>query len=203
VGDRVDVSDLWAQNPWAPDGAGEISDKVSFPPEGKSAYIANGMKGSFATLDELPNDYFVGCMFYHDPSAKETRSMITLTDESSSMPWIGVGVHPDFPDTYVVRDKATGNVHEDLGIARQDWIHIVYHMTSSGTTVSLGGKEVYESPSTAEKFTKIEIGNPWVIEGESYFDYIIVADTLGEVTPYTAVSSSAKLSITWGRLKQE
>jgi len=203
VGDPVAGTGDWLQSQWCTDGSGEISDDISFPPGGKSAYVESGKKIAYVMLEGLPNDYYVGCMFYHDPAAKEVQSMITLTEESSSLPWIGIGVHPDFPNTYVGRDKALDNVHTDLKVDRQDWIHIVYHMTDSGTTVSLNGEKVHESPSVAGEFSKIEIGNCWVFEGESNFDYIVVADTLGEVTPPTAVSPSRKLSITWGKLRQE
>jgi hypothetical protein len=204
VGEALDAGDTWEmhQNASAP---GEVSDTVSFPAGGKSGYFPgeSAIKHIFAAGD-LPEEFFISAHYYHDPAGDPPHYALVFRGPASNENlYIGT---VETVTNYSTRDKSGTGAETDTGVARKEWVHIIWRVTKDDTTILLDGEEVYASTTGGVIWSSegsfIWFGNVWVDDGEAYLDSLVIADTEAEATSLVAaLDARGKLSTTWAALK--
>ena len=203
VGERLDEGGLWITHQDA-NAPGEASDKISFPPDGKSGYLP-GMSGIKHIIEagELPEEFFISACYYHDSAGDPPHYMLVFKGPGGN-DWLGVGT-VETVSNYSVRDKQGTGQETDTGIERKDWVHIVWRVRNDGTDIFLDGEEVYNSIIGGIVWSQpgsfIWFADVWSGASEAYVDSIVIADTLEEATEILAVEPEGKLSTTWAALK--
>ena len=203
VGDLLDSGDMWIvhQSASAP---GEASDVVSYPPGGKSGYFPgeSAIRHNFSVGD-LPEEFVVSAFYYHDPKADPPPHYMLSFRGPASNENLFVGT-VETVDNYSFRDKLGTGAETDTGVARKEWVNIVWRVTKDNTIILLDGEEVYTSPLNgvilSSEGSFMWFGNVWVDAGEAYLDSLMIASTQEEATT-AAVDARGKLSITWAALK--
>ena len=204
-GESLDAGDIWVvhQGALAP---GEASDTVSYPPGGKSGYFPgeSAIQHNFSAGD-LPDTFVISAFYYHDPKADPPPHYNLVFRGPASNENLFVGT-VETVDNYSIRDKLGTAAEVDTGVARKEWVNIIWRVTADDTTVLFDGEEVYVSPLNGvilmSEGSFIWFGNVWIDDGEAYLDSLIIADTEEEATSLTsAVDAREKLSTMWAALK--
>ena len=205
VGESLDAGDMWLAHQNA-NGPGEASDKVSFPAGGKSGYFPGmqGIKHIFSAGD-LPEEFVISAFYYHDRTADPAPHYTLAFRGPADNENLFVGT-VETVENYSVRDKMGGGAEIDTGVARKEWVNIIWRVTNDETSILLDGKEVHVSTINGTVWSSegsfIWFANVWVEEGEAYLDSLVIADTEKEATSLTsAVDAREKLSTTWAALK--
>ncbi len=204
VGEALDASDIWEMHQNA-DAPGEASDTVSSPAGGKSGYFPgrSSIKHTFAAGD-LPEEFFISAYYYHDPTGNTAPHYALVFRGPASNENLYIGTVETVPN-YSIRDKLGTGAETDTGVARKEWVNIIWHVTKDDTTILLDGKEVYTSTISGAVWSSegsfIWFGNVWADDGEAYLDSLVIADTEKEANSLAAVDARGKLSTTWAALK--
>jgi len=204
VGESLDSGDMWIvhQSASAP---GEASDAVSYPPGGKSGYFPGmqGIKHVFSAGD-LPEEFVISAFYCHDHTADPAPHYALAFRGPANNENLFVGT-VETVDNYSVRDKMGGGAEIDTGVARKEWVNIIWRVTKDETSILLDGEEVHVSTINGTVWSSegsfIWFANVWVEEGEAYLDSLIIADSQSEIDSLMAVDARGELSTTWAGLK--
>ena len=206
VGDSLDTEGIWIVHQSA-NAPGVASDVVSFPAGGKSGYFSGkqGIKHIF-TAGDLPDTFVISAHYYHDHTADPAPHYTLAFRGPANNDNLFVGTI-ETVDNYSVRDKMGGGAEIDTGVARKEWVNIIWRVTKDDTIVLLDGEEVHISTINGTVWSSegsfIWFANVWAEAGEAYLDSLVIADTEKEATSLTsAVDARGKLLTTWAGLKR-